>query len=92
MMDRTIDAFRGTGFDGRKLDIERMKKITSPSAAAQALDLVSNPAFIGQIGKLHSEKEINELKKAVYRAAITHGVALPSRCIVDARMLGVVVP
>ncbi len=92
-LNNTIAAFRGTGYDGKtKLDLSYFKDIPNESVANQALDLVSNPAFISQLKKQHTEVEINDLKRAVYRSCIAHGVPLPSRCVVNARMLGVIVP
>lgn len=91
-MDRTIDAFRGTGYSGERLDLSRFKNIKNESMAREALRYVANPAFLLQAGKVHTESEINDLKRAVYRGCIANGVALPSRCMIDARMLGVVVP
>lgn len=92
-MSYEIDAFRGTGANlTGPLDLEHFADIPNASVATQAIDLIDNPAFIAQLTKFHTEKEINELKKAVYRACIAHGVPLPSDCIVNARMLGVIVP
>jgi CRISPR/Cas system-associated endoribonuclease Cas2 len=91
-MDRTIDAFRGAGHDGSQLDIEWMKKgLANKSVCQQALDHISNPAFVGSISKTLSEKDVNNLKRAIYRSCISHGIPLPSRCVINARMLGVVV-
>lgn len=92
-LDYTIDAFRGTGYDGAgPLDLSYFKNIPNESVAYKALELVSNPSFILQLGKHHTEIEINDLKRAVYRSCIALGVPLPSRCAINARMLGVVVP
>lgn len=96
MGNRYTDVFRGAGVDplsiesGVKLDY--FMNLPNASAAIEALDLVQNPAAIVTLGKVHTEEEIAKLKRATYRACIAFGVALPSRAIVEARMLGVVVP
>lgn len=94
-MSREIAAFRGTGYDPEEmgpLDLVKLGTITNESTGVAALRLVSDPAFIHQLGVHHTEHEIADLRRAVFRGCIAHGVALPSTCIVQARMLGVVVP
>jgi hypothetical protein len=96
MGNRYTDVFRATGVDdeilSRGVKLDYFSNIPNASTAIEALDLVTNPAAIAMLGKVHTEEEIAQLKRSVYRACIAHGVALPSRAIVEARMLGVVVP
>lgn len=96
MGNRYTDVFRATGVDedtlkyGVKLDY--FQNLPNASAATEALDIVTNPAAIAMLGKVHTEDEIAQLKRSTYRACIVHGVSLPSRALVEARMLGIVVP
>ena len=91
-LDYKIDAFRGTGYDGSgPLDLAYFKQIPNESVAHKALELIANPSFIALLGKHHTEDEINDLKRAVYRACVKHSVAMPARCVVNARMLGIIV-
>lgn len=96
MGNRYTDVFRATGVDPESIEngvrLDYFTHLPNVSAAQEALDLVTNPAAIALLGKKHTEDEIAQVKRATYRACITHGVALPSRAIVEARMLGVVVP
>jgi len=96
MGNRYTDVFRATGLDeevianGVKLDY--FMNLPNASAAIEALDIVTNPAAVILLGKRHTESEINKLKKATYRACIAHGVAMPTRALIEARMLGIVLP
>lgn len=93
---KALLAFQATGLTDeileRGLDLDYFADIPNAHVAAQALDYVANPAFIEMIGKKHTEKEIADLKRKVYRACIAHGVPLPSRCVREARLLDVIVP
>lgn len=96
MGNRYTDVFRGHGLDeelsAKGLDLRYFSHIPNASVAQDALDLVLNPAAIATLHKVHTETEIAQMKRSVFRACIQHGVALPSRAVVEARMLGVVVP
>lgn len=96
MGDRYIDAFRGSGIDDelmeKGLDIEYLTHIPNASVAHDALDLIMNPAAVALLGKHHTEPEINQIKRAIFRACITHDVPLPSAAAREARLLGVIVP
>lgn len=96
MGNRYTDVFRATGIDdevlrhGVKLDY--FSNITNAGTANEALDLVMNPAAMALLGKAHTEEQLAQLRRSVFRACIAYGVSLPSRAIIQARMLGVVVP
>jgi hypothetical protein len=96
MGNRYTDVFRGAGIDDLSIEngvkLDYFMNLPNASAAIEALDLIMNPAAILTLGKVHTEDEINRMKRAVFRACISHGVPLPSRAVVQARMLGVVVP
>lgn len=93
---KAVYAFMGNGLTPElaegKLDLDYFTDIPNASVATKALDYVSNPSFIAMIVPHHSEKEIADLKRKVFRACIAHGVPLPSRCVIEARMLDVIVP
>lgn len=93
---KALLAFMGNGLTDEivenGLDLDYFKDIPSAAVAVQALDCVSNPSFIATIAAKHTEQEVADLKRSVYRACIAHGVPLPSRCVIDARMLDVIVP
>lgn len=96
MGNRYVDAFRGSGVDAdvlaRGVDENYFANLPNASSAQDALDVLLNPAAVALLGKSLSESRLSQLKKTVYRQCIAHGVALPSRAVVEARMLGVVVP
>ena len=87
LSDELIDEIAKSG-----LDIDYFLDIPNADIATRALDHVANPAFIATIAAHHSHADIAKLKRGVYRACIEHGVPLPSRCVIEARMLDVIVP
>jgi hypothetical protein len=93
---KAVYAFMGNGLTEdlvkNGIDLDYFVDIPSASVAVKALDYVSNPAFIAMLVPNHSEKEIADLKRKVYRSCIAYGVPLPSRCVIEARMLDVIVP
>jgi len=93
---KALYAFMGNGLTDeiieKGLDLGYFKDLPNASAATKALDYVSDPSFIATIAPKHTEKEIADLKRAVYRACVAHGVPLPSRCVIEARLLDVIVP
>ncbi len=92
-MSYETDAFRGTGLpDGALLDLSYFETIENVSVAEAALDLIDNPAFVLQLGKTKTEREIADLRRAVFRACIRLGVQLTSSAAMRARMLGIVIP
>lgn len=97
---KAVIAFQGNGISDdllkgiaeSGLDIDYFLDIPNADVATRALDHVANPSFIATIAPHHSHEDIARLKRGVYRACITHGVPLPSRCVIEARGLDVIVP
>jgi hypothetical protein len=96
MGDRYTDVFRSSGLDEETmkggLSVAYFTSIPNASTATDALDIIMNPAAVALLGKVHTEEEINAMKRATFRSCIAFGVSLPSRAVVQARMLGVLVP
>ena len=93
---KAVYAFQGNGLTPdlieRGIDINYFTDIPNATVAVRTLDLVSDPSFIACLIPKHTEREIADLKRKVYRACIAHDVPLPSRCVIEARMLDVIVP